>query len=58
MYPAAISLSRCLSGMVRCIGLVATSFKEANSLLVSGTLLGESDRKWDRFRAMPLNMQR
>ena len=36
MYPAAIRRSRWSSGMVRCIDLLPTSFKEANSSLVSG----------------------
>jgi hypothetical protein len=58
MYPAAIRRSRCSSGIVRCIGLVPTSFKEANSSLVSSTLRGEKDRNWDRSRAIPSNMYR
>ena len=57
-YPAAIRRSRCSSGIVLCIGLVPTSFKEANSSLVSGTLRGDKDRDWDRNRAMPSNMHR
>ena len=53
MYPASTRRSRCSSGMVRCIGRVPTSFKDANSSLVSG---GCENR--DRGRAIPLNMQR
>jgi len=54
MYPAAIRQSRCLSGMVRRIGLMLTSFKDSNSSLVSGTnvrldMLGNRVR----IRAMP-----
>ena len=37
-YPTATRRSRCASGMVRCIGRVPTSFKEANSSAVSRTL--------------------
>src|SRR5262249_5402308 len=53
-YPSAIRRSRCLSGMVRRIGLMLTSFKDSNSSLVSGTnvrldMLGNRDR----IRAMP-----
>jgi hypothetical protein len=32
--------------MVRCGGLLATSFKEANSSLESGSLRREADNKW------------
>jgi hypothetical protein len=57
-YPAAIRRSRCSSGIVRCIGRVPTSFKDANSSLVSGTLLRNADGNRDRDRAMPSNMHR
>ena len=47
-YPAAISRSRCASGIVTCIGLLATCFSEANSSLVSRLLCRDKDRVWRR----------
>src|SRR5262249_13264633 len=52
MYPAASSRSRCSSGMVRCIGLLPTSFKDANTSLVSGMLRREKDDNWRLSLAM------
>jgi hypothetical protein len=43
---------------VRCIGLVPTSFNEANSSLISGTLRRDKDRSWDLNSAMRLSSTR
>src|SRR3974377_2102587 len=47
-YPAAIRRSQCASGIVTCIGLLATCFSEANSSLVSRLLCRDKDRVWRR----------
>src|SRR5262245_4535521 len=55
MYPASIRRSRCSSGMVRCIGLLPTSFKDANSSLVSRVSRKEKEDK--RLLAMSLDIR-
>src|SRR5262245_16210253 len=55
IYPASIRRSRCSSEMVRCIGLLPTSVKDANSSLVSRVSRKEKEDK--RLSTMTLDFR-
>jgi hypothetical protein len=57
-YPIEIRRSRCASGIVTRIGLLATCFNEAYSSLVSRLSCRDKDRVWRRFGIYSSNMDR